>query len=305
MSKIDGGSPTPFIAAEDILPALDQPYVVELEAISNTLTASVFDTNGDLLHTLTVKDTDNPLTSGFSGLAADLSQTTFPSLNDNNDSTFDNFSSQELSVPELETDFISGTPNADILRGGIEFDAVNDIIFAGAGGDAVDTSLGGILAGNNRIFTGSDNDLIDVADGDRAFGGTGDDTLDASNATSYRISGGAGDDEFHLGADGRALGGEGDDIFDVLEGGGNIIAGGEGADQFWILSDNPNELSTPNTITDFEIGVDVIGIQNQGADFGFDDLILGGNDIMIGGTTIATLSGFDTSSLTAADFVIL
>ncbi|NET73060.1 MAG: phytase, partial [Sphaerospermopsis sp. SIO1G2] len=201
-----------------------------------------------------------------------------------------------------ESNLIVGSPEADILIGGIDFDAVNDIVFTGAGTDEVDTPLGGILAGNNRIFTGSNADIIFAADGDRAFGGSGNDELDATDATSYRISGGAGNDTFFLGTDGRALGGEGNDIFNVLEGGGNIIAGGEGADEFWILSDNPNTLNTPNMITDFEIGVDILGIRNQGADFSFDDLTLGGNDIMIGSQTIATLNGVNTSNLTAADF---
>ena len=50
------------------------------------------------------------------------------------------------------------------------------------------------------------------------------------------------------------------------------------------------------------MGTDVLGIANQGASFGFDDLTFSGNDIMIDSTTIATLSGVNTASLTASDF---
>ncbi|WP_353932952.1 esterase-like activity of phytase family protein [Okeanomitos corallinicola TIOX110] len=206
-------------------------------------------------------------------------------------------------VGQPAKDLVTGTPDADILIGGVNFDAVNDIVFTGAGNDGVDVPFGGILAGNNRIFTGSGEDSIFVGDRDRTFGGSGNDEIDATDATGYRLSGGAGNDIFYLGADGRALGGDGDDIFYVQEGGNNIIAGGAGADQFWILTDNIP--ATPNTIVDFQMGTDVLGIANQGADFGFDDLIFTGNDIMIGGQTIAILNGVNTSSLTVADFAIV
>ena len=54
------------------------------------------------------------------------------------------------------------------------------------------------------------------------------------------------------------MGGAGDDKFFVGSGGGNIISGGEGADRFWIVSGEIAEAA--NTIVDFEIGSDVIGI---------------------------------------------
>ena len=73
-----------------------------------------------------------------------------------------------------------------------------------------------------------------------------------------RMSGGEGDDIFYLGKGDRALGGAGDDIFFVGSGGDNILSGGEGADQFWIVSAEIPEGA--NTIVDFEMGTDVIGI---------------------------------------------
>ncbi|WP_242039620.1 phytase [Anabaena sphaerica] len=206
-----------------------------------------------------------------------------------------------VEVPEL----VFGSPNSDTLIAGVtaNFDGIKDILFTGAGDDEVDVPFGGSQAGNNRIFTGSGADIIDVGDGDRSFGGSGDDEIDATDATAYRLSSGAGNDIFYLGADGRALGGEGDDQFYVQEGGGNIIAGGEGADQFWILTgDLPG---AANTILDFAMGTDVLGIAGQGAGFDFTALTLSGNSIMIGATTIATLNGVDTTSLTAANFAFM
>ncbi|MEA5576827.1 alkaline phosphatase PhoX [Anabaena sp. UHCC 0451] len=202
-----------------------------------------------------------------------------------------------------DSQLVSTSSNADQLIAGIDFDGVNDIVFTGAGNDEVDVPFGGILAGNNRVFTGSGADIIYVGNDDRAFGGSSDDEIDATDATGYRISGGAGNDIFYLGADGRALGGDGDDKFFVQEGGGNLISGGAGADQFWIV--NGDLPTAANTIADFEMGTDVLGISGQGAGFDFSDLTLSGNSIAIGATTIAMLNGVNTTSLTAANFAFV
>jgi glycerophosphoryl diester phosphodiesterase len=204
---------------------------------------------------------------------------------------------------EPPQDLVTGTPNADMLIGGTDFDAIRDIVFTGAGNDEVDVPTGGSRAGDNRIATGSGADTVFVGDGDRAFGGSGDDEIDATEASGYRVSGGAGNDIFYLGADGRALGGDGDDKFFVQEGGGNLISGGAGADQFWIV--NGDLPAAANTILDFSMGTDVLGIGGQGAGFGFDDLTLTGNSIAIGTTTIAILNGVNTATLTAANFAFV
>ncbi|MEA5576826.1 glycerophosphodiester phosphodiesterase family protein [Anabaena sp. UHCC 0451] len=206
-------------------------------------------------------------------------------------------------VGQPAKDLVTGSPNADILIAGTDFDGISDIVFTGAGNDEVDVPFGGSRAGDNRIFTGSGADIIYVGDGDRSFGGSSDDELDATDATGYRISGGAGNDIFYLGADGRALGGDGNDQFFVQEGGGNLISGGAGADQFWIV--NGDLPATANTIVDFEMGTDVLGISGQGAGFDFADLTLSGNSIAIGATTVAVLNGVNTASLTAADFAFM
>ena len=190
-----------------------------------------------------------------------------------------------------------------MLIPGTDFNGIRDIVFTGAGNDEVDVPFGGSKTGDNRVFAGSGKDTIFFFFFDRTFGGSGNDQLDATDASNYRLSGGAGNDIFYLGANGRALGGDGDDKFFVQEGGGNLLSGGAGADEFWILTGDLPDVA--NTIVDFQKGTDVLGIGGQGAGFDFSDLTLRGNSIAIGTTTIAVLNGINTSSLTAANFAFL
>jgi phosphodiesterase/alkaline phosphatase D-like protein len=193
----------------------------------------------------------------------------------------------------------SGIDNL-VASPGSKFDGISNVVFTGAGNDKVDT-VGSTAAGNNRIDLGSGNDLIDIADGDRVFGSTGDDVLDATEAKDYRASGGAGNDTFYLGTNGKALGGDGNDKFFVGTGGGNLLSGGAGVDQFWITTgDSP---ATPNTILDFQIGTDVIGFQGVGANASNVVLAQVGADTTIGfgGQTLAVLKGIQASSLTPSN----
>ncbi|NJR32647.1 MAG: bifunctional metallophosphatase/5'-nucleotidase [Chamaesiphon sp. CSU_1_12] len=200
--------------------------------------------------------------------------------------------------PVNPTSLISGTAGADkLVAGTAGFDGINDIVFTGAGNDEVDVAIAGANAGNNRIDLGSGNDIIFVANNDRAFGSAGDDLFEATDATGYRISGGAGNDTIYLGTNGRALGGDGNDRFFVGTGGNNLLSGGAGADQFWIY--NGEAPASANTILDFQIGTDVLGITGG---VKFADLTRTGNNIAIGGNTIATLTGVDTTTLTATNF---
>ncbi len=197
-----------------------------------------------------------------------------------------------------------GTPGNDVVIAGIDIDAKSNILFTGAGNDEVDLvpAVTTFAANNNRINLGTGDDLLFVNKGDRHFGGDGDDVLDATDSQGgNRLSGGVGNDDFYLGAGDRLLGGEGNDRFFVQAGGDNILAGGTGADQFWMLTDTLP--SSPNTITDFTPGVDVIGIANQGASF--NDLTLSGNSISLNGVSFATLIGIQTETLTADNFVFL
>jgi alkaline phosphatase len=99
---------------------------------------------------------------------------------------------------------------------------------------------------------------------DRLFGNDGDDTFDAADSKGgNRMSGNAGNDTFFLGKDDRALGGDGDDRFFTGCCGGNTLVGGLGKDQFWIVD---GQVATSfNTVSDFQTGIDVIGISGAGS----------------------------------------
>jgi Ca2+-binding RTX toxin-like protein len=83
-----------------------------------------------------------------------------------------------------------------------------------------------------------------------------------------------------------------------------MLSGGAGVDQFWIAT---GELpATANTILDFQIGMDVIGIQGA-AGLGITpaNLVLTqvGTDTSIGfgSRTLAILKGIQASSLTPSN----
>jgi phosphodiesterase/alkaline phosphatase D-like protein/arylsulfatase A-like enzyme len=209
-------------------------------------------------------------------------------------------SSATISIIDNDLTPVPTSSGIDDLKAisGTLFDGLNNTVFTGAGDDTVDLSINPSAA-NNRVDLGSGNDTIYDSQGDRAFGGDGNDEFFAQGISGFRLSGGAGDDKFHLGAstNGRALGGDGNDTFFASSGGGNLLSGGAGVDIFNIFSGDV--LSAPNTILDFQSGTDIIGI---GGGKNFANLTLTGNNIIIGGATIATLTGVDTSTLTAANF---
>jgi phosphodiesterase/alkaline phosphatase D-like protein/predicted AlkP superfamily pyrophosphatase or phosphodiesterase len=202
-------------------------------------------------------------------------------------------------TPTLEPTLLSGTTGADNLIAGItpKFEGFNNTVFTGAGNDTVDVPIGGVGSGKNRADLGSGNDVIFIADADRSFGSTGNDEFEASDAKDYRVSGGVGNDTFYIGTNGRALGGDGNDKFFVGTGGDNLLSGGAGADQFWIA--NGDIPAAANTILDFQIGTDVIGIQGIGAKVADIVLTQIGVDtaISFGGQALATLKGIQASSL--------
>ena len=108
-----------------------------------------------------------------------------------------------------------------------------------------------------------------------------------------------------LGTGDRIVGAEGADRFFVIDGGDNTITGGEDADQFWIANGKFPE--STNTITDFESGVDVIGIAGLG--IGFEELSIFDNEgnalISNDDNDLAILQGVDAASLNADNFVFV
>jgi 2',3'-cyclic-nucleotide 2'-phosphodiesterase (5'-nucleotidase family) len=185
---------------------------------------------------------------------------------------------------------VSGSNGEDLFIVGNNLEGQNNIVFTGGGSDEIDLTGGN----NNRVNGGSGNDEIFVSSRDRVFGGAGDDEFFAIDGMGgNRMSGGTGNDIFYLGMNDRALGGAGNDSFFVGTGGDNILSGGEGADQFWIV--NAEIPSDANTIVDFEIGTDVIGISGSVGINGFADLTLsemdGNTQIAFGANALAMVNG--------------
>ena len=157
--------------------------------------------------------------------------------------------------------------------------------------------------------------------------------LDASTGKSNNlIDGGAGSDLLVAGRDGVLAGGSGDDILRIGAGGNNLLYGNEGTDQFWLVNGKiPDSIveerqltefgladltDTRNTVADFELGVDKIGIANiEGID-SFEDLkllpafgdiqstsIIAEVDGLEGEISLGNLADISFNLLSADDFV--
>ncbi|MDY6940080.1 MAG: pre-peptidase C-terminal domain-containing protein [Cyanobacteriota bacterium] len=102
--------------------------------------------------------------------------------------------------------------------------------------------------------------------------------------------------------DREILGSDGDDTLFAFEG-DSILSGGNGADEFWIA--NGVVPFAPNTIADFEPGIDTIGIDGLG--ISFDDLTISasGEDAIVSalGSDLAVVSGLAPEELNRNDFV--
>src|SRR4028119_1518869 len=128
------------------------------------------------------------------------------------------------------------------------------------------TQIGGI---DNDTLTGTaGNDLLNGRRGnDSLIGNAGNDTLIGGNGKDT-LTGGLGSDTL--------TGGNGQDIF--------VFADGSGID----------------TITDFNLERDKIGL-TEGLTFG--NLSFSGNEILIGSDVLAVLTGVNTNTLTASNFL--
>ncbi|RCJ14692.1 hypothetical protein A6S26_11390 [Nostoc sp. ATCC 43529] len=166
-------------------------------------------------------------------------------------------------------DNLVGTLGNDIINGGNG----NDTIYGGAGDDSLNGDNGNdVLYGDGLMDGGAGNDTLNGGNGnDTLYGGGGSDRLFGGNGNDL-LYGGAGSDNL--------TGGNGNDIF--------AFAALEGTD----------------TITDFSDGSDLIGLYG-GLSFG--QLSFSGNNIKVTSTNeiLATLTGINTTTLTAADFVTL
>ncbi|MDY6901892.1 MAG: Ig-like domain-containing protein, partial [Cyanobacteriota bacterium] len=171
-------------------------------------------------------------------------------------------------------------------------------------GNNKDNNLEG--AENKDIIRGlkGDDTLKGFAGDDILKGGKGQDQLNGGSGDDF-IKGGKGKDQLDggIGNDGL-LGGKNQDILvggegnDFLNGGAgaDILTGGAGADNFYIDGNS----SVKDIITDFNLGEgDRITTFNN---LLFKDLSFSGSDILFKDTVLATLEGFDTTSLNSNHF---
>jgi VCBS repeat-containing protein len=164
-------------------------------------------------------------------------------------------------------DLLEGTPGNDYLCGGNGKDTLN-----GYGGD--DTLVGG--NGKDILNGGDGNDIL-----------FGDESDDGGNGKDI-LNGGAGNDTLD--------GGNGAD--DLRGGTGNdILTGGNGPDTFILAP-----LEGHDTINDYVDNVDKIGLAGG---ISFSNLAFSGHDILYGSEILATLTGINTTTLTASDFVTI
>ena len=176
----------------------------------------------------------------------------------------------------------------------------HDRAYGGKGNDFLEAQFG---LGHNHLHGGHGNDEIIVGSHDRAYGGKGDDFLDGRlGGGDNLLHGGEGNDEFYLRRGDRAIGDAGRDRFFVYAGGDNTLTGGAGADEFWLV--NGQLPDSPNQITDFELGVDILGISGMGLQF--NDLRLiqtsEGATIATDNSQLATLQGIQANRLNATNF---
>jgi Ca2+-binding RTX toxin-like protein len=195
---------------------------------------------------------------------------------DNNDDVLIGTSGDDSLVGSTENDVIEGLEGDDFLSG----DLGNDLISGGDGADLIrgdlnDRSPGGSDGGNDTLIGGTGNDQVSGKGGDdELFGGEGEDQLFGDDGDDL-LRGGLGNDTL-TGDD--SSGGEGMDTF--------VLAEGEGID----------------TIVDFQLGIDLIGLAEE---ITADQLSItaNGNNTEIGlsGETLAILNGVETPDFIALD----
>lgn len=158
-------------------------------------------------------------------------------------------------------------------------------------------------AAEQKFGTQGEDDLF-AYQKDILFGGDGADILDALTGIGQnRLYGGDGNDILFAGVNDRLFGEQGDDILFAANG-GSTLTGGDGKDEFWIAA---AEIPGSNTISDFQAGIDVIGIGGLTGVSDISNLTLTQTEsgTLIGalGKDLATLTGIQSSTLDSSSFL--
>lgn len=166
----------------------------------------------------------------------------------------------KLESQDQTKNLINSTDDNNIFKGSAESDCIdgsegNDTIKGGAGEDWLYGRKG-----NDKIYGDEGDDFIGGNEGDDKlygndghddiFGGEGDDIIEGGNG-SDSLYGGLGNDKID-GSDGddRIIGGPGADK----------LTGGMGKDLFCYYSINDSTAKSPDRITDFQTGIDIISL---------------------------------------------
>lgn len=200
------------------------------------------------------------------------------------------------------TDQVFGTAGDDVinLSGG------SITVLGGAGNDLVDSSQS---PGSNLLFGGAGNDELLAGSHDQLFGEDGADVLNAAaGGGRNRLYGGPDGDVLFAGEGDLLFGGDGAD--ELFAGpGGSTMTGGAGDDLFWVTAAALPD--SPNMLTDFTPGSDIIGFGGLGlspadilqSSVG-EDLLLSvrqrGQDV-----PVLTISDFGQQRLGSSDLIII
>ena len=209
-----------------------------------------------------------------------------------------------------DNDGVLGGDGNDVISGGLGNDRIlsgdgNDVVFGNTGIEYIDAGLG-----NDLVFGGQDNDGIDGGDGDDVLlGELGNDCLHGFSGNDL-LFGNAGEDVL-LGSLGSDLlhGGRGNDSLDggfqsdVLRGdlGDDTLSGGEGGDRFDFRLGDGSDI-----ITDFEDGVDIIGLRG-GLTFAQLTISQVGSNtqISVGDEVLVSLSNVNVGTIDTEDFALV
>ena len=249
----------------------------------------------------TERDTINNLDGVTGSTASEENPWVAFSAKDSIDGEMGNFGIGWVGTPDIPGSIVAKTYglNADKLPSTVDNTGIYDIMYETLFGMTPDEAASEKTE-TSLISGTSDRDILIAGIGefdgnsDTVFAGAGDDEIDlVFGGDNNRVDAGSGNDVIFLSNQNRALGGEGDDKF-FVSGGGNILSGGGGADQFWIV--NGEIPQSGNTIVDFEVDTDVIGILGS-ASLGIDANTLeltemdGNTKVAFGDRTLAMVNG--------------
>jgi Ca2+-binding RTX toxin-like protein len=163
-------------------------------------------------------------------------------------------------------------------------------------------------------FGGTSSATVNVAVGGTQMGGNGNDTLTGTPGNDWLNGGNGNDSLIGNGGNDTLIGDYGSDFLvgsagnDLLNGdkGSDTLTGGPGSDT--LTGGNGEDIFVfangegIDTINDFSLDSDKIGLTG-GLTFG--NLSFSGNEILMGSDVLAVLTGVNTNTLTASNFVEL